>query len=73
MLPTEPLKIDLIRLAVVRAFAARRPTPGAGCWSYPLKDPSLVVFVERAGRSLPGYSRSCANGSRAGLEGVGIF
>jgi hypothetical protein len=44
MLPTEPLKIDLIRLAVVLALAARRPTQGAGRWSYPLKDPSFNCF-----------------------------
>jgi hypothetical protein len=35
MLPTEPLKIDLMRLAVVLSLAGELPTQEAGFVSYP--------------------------------------
>ncbi|CAI8932323.1 hypothetical protein EMIT0P265_50199 [Pseudomonas zeae] len=43
----------------------------AGRWSYPLKDPSFNCFCgARRNAACEGYSRRCANGVRAGLEGV---
>ncbi|GED75054.1 hypothetical protein PFL02_19040 [Pseudomonas fluorescens] len=70
MLPTEPLKIDFRRLAVVFSVAGAAADPAGRVLEISMKDPSIHCFCGvRASAACWGYSRTCAKGEKPGLEG----